>query len=234
MSSVIGSGFVDWSSLQNYQPEGNRTPTQDLGKDEFLTLLAVQMSNQDPLEPMQDSDFIAQMAQFSALEQMQQLNQSFGTQQAYTLIGKNIVATLDDNTQVAGTVTGVIKQNNTEYLQVGTYTVPLAKVEEIYDTGHEANSLVAQSGYLVGKHIEAEIPVDRTDIVTGESVTQSEKVSGVVEAVLVKNFTVYVKLKGTDGKEVPVSYITKITDTASASADGEEEEASGTESTEKA
>ncbi|MEO1172539.1 MAG: flagellar hook capping FlgD N-terminal domain-containing protein [Myxococcota bacterium] len=50
-------------------PEGGQ-----LGKDEFLTLLIEQISNQDPLEPMEDTEFIAQLAQFSALEQQMVTN----------------------------------------------------------------------------------------------------------------------------------------------------------------
>lgn len=46
----------------------------ELGKNEFMTLLVAQLSNQDPLEPVKDSDFIAQLATFSSLEELQDMN----------------------------------------------------------------------------------------------------------------------------------------------------------------
>lgn len=234
-TSINSNGFMTPSQVnaqqQIYQAE-DRTPKTELGKDEFLQLLAVQMSNQDPLEPMQDTDFIAQMAQFTSLEQMQQLNQSFGTQQAYTLIGKNVVGEMDDHTQVVGTVTGVMRQGKTDYLQIGTYKVPLANIKEIYDPGTDSNSLIAQSSHLVGKRVEASVPTDKTDLITGDTFTAEEKIEGVVESILVKNFTVYAQLKTATGesKEVPVAYITKITDSNGKTTEVKPEE--GTDSTE--
>jgi flagellar basal-body rod modification protein FlgD len=50
-----------------------------MGKDAFLQLLVNQIRNQDPLNPVDDKEFLAQMAQFSSLEQMQNLNESFNT-----------------------------------------------------------------------------------------------------------------------------------------------------------
>ena len=92
----------------------NRTSGSDLGMNEFLELLAVQLSNQDPLEPMEDTDFIAQMAQFSSLEAMTALTESFASTQAYSLVGKNVVAqaTVDGvKTEIYGQVAGTILQS---------------------------------------------------------------------------------------------------------------------------
>ena len=52
------------------------TRNNDLDKDAFLRLLTTQLANQDPLNPIEDREFIAQLAQFSSLEQMQNLNKS--------------------------------------------------------------------------------------------------------------------------------------------------------------
>jgi len=72
------SNSIDPSLLYSRVNTGNRsTPSNNLGKDAFLKILMTQLQNQDPLNPMEDKDFIAQMASFSSLEQMTNLNQTF-------------------------------------------------------------------------------------------------------------------------------------------------------------
>jgi flagellar basal-body rod modification protein FlgD len=84
VSSVLNT---EWGK-QVQSMTGNDT----LGKDEFLKLLITQLQHQDPTQPMEDKEFIAQLAEFSSLEQMQQLNASM-TGVSETLIENNGILT---------------------------------------------------------------------------------------------------------------------------------------------
>jgi flagellar basal-body rod modification protein FlgD len=62
--------------LSNYQAKTKQSGSSVLGKDDFLKILITQLQNQDPTNPMQDKEFISQMASFSSLEQMTNMNQT--------------------------------------------------------------------------------------------------------------------------------------------------------------
>ena len=98
----------------------------NLDKDAFLKLLIAELSNQDPMNPMEDKDFIAQLATFSSLEQMQKLNtanEKVGSSQAATqavgLIGRQIdFASTDSTSAVSGKVTSVVFVDGAPQLKV--------------------------------------------------------------------------------------------------------------------
>jgi flagellar basal-body rod modification protein FlgD len=100
--------------------------TEQLDRDAFLKLLITQMQNQDPLQPMDNTEFIAQLAQFSALEQTQQTNdnletlmQMVGISQAMGLLGKTVQALSSGGTVISGVVEGVQFDGTQAWLTVG-------------------------------------------------------------------------------------------------------------------
>lgn len=209
------NSLVDTSNL--------RKPTAELGQDAFLQILIAQLANQDPMEPMKDTDFIAQMAQFSALEQMQALNQSFINSQAYSMVGKTVVATTNiqgaDGEYVQTTLTGVVSGietvNGKPYLIVGDYLLEPASVSQVYESNQLGDSII-QGGLLVGKYVSAN-KVDENGKVT--------EITGKITKIIAKEGRVYAVIDGKE--EVPVSYITAIADepiTGSGGSEGDKTE----------
>lgn len=87
--------------------------SQELNKDDFLKILMTQLTHQDPTSPLEDKEFVAQMAQFSSLEQMTNMASSFSqmtntlmTGQAMGVLGKTVEVAVGDEV-VRGTATGI-------------------------------------------------------------------------------------------------------------------------------
>lgn len=138
-------------SKGNISNKGNKS--QEMGKDQFLSILITQLRHQDPLQPMQDREFIAQMAQFTSLEQLMNINtqltsmsQSLGT--ASSLIGKQITwmakeARTDELTWTkeptdktnlvmkSGIVESIVVRDGIQYAKVGDSEVVLSDILKI-------------------------------------------------------------------------------------------------------
>jgi flagellar basal-body rod modification protein FlgD len=104
-----------------------KSPQQDLGKDDFLKLLITQLQYQDPTAPMEDKEFIAQMAQFSTLEQMTsmatdfaRLTNLFSGNEATSALGKS-VELFEGEQLVQGTVKAVTRGDIPQILVNGNY-----------------------------------------------------------------------------------------------------------------
>lgn len=111
-----------------------RTPVQTLGQKDFLNLLVAQMSQQDPMNPQKDTEFIAQMAQFSALEQSKAMQQDMAALRASTLLGNTVTVTDEDaeNGQTVGIVDSVVMDDGVAALFIKGNRYSLDEILRVY------------------------------------------------------------------------------------------------------
>ena len=136
---------IDTSTYNSGSKMQTRTVSSELGKDDFLKLLTTQLQNQDPMNPMEDMDFIGQMAQFSSLEQMLNLGKSAETiannqnsnliTQAMLYLGTTVTAkTAEMEEAVTGVVEMVGFESGKPYLKVGNDAFTLSDIQLVSPT----------------------------------------------------------------------------------------------------
>lgn len=140
---------------------------EQMGKDQFLKLLMLQLSKQDPLSPVKNEEFIAQMAQFSALEQMKNVSKSVGTlgdvmtrMQSQNLLGKEIQYTTESSsTPRIGTVSKLqFEQDGKTTLFVGAQAVNLSDVMSVSTPAETKIETKIETKY----ETRTEIPKEKT------------------------------------------------------------------------
>ena len=125
--AVTGVNYSSAAAASTNTTSKTKT-SQDLGKDDFLNLLVTQLKYQDPMSPMEDKEFISQMAQFTSLEQMKNMNNSVQITQATSFIGKQVTWADSQGNEVSGVVKSVKIVNGEARVLVGDETLELKKI----------------------------------------------------------------------------------------------------------
>ncbi len=120
-----------------------RVPTKTLGQEDFLKLLVTKMSQQDPLNPKDETDFIAEMAQFTSLEQTKGLVNSMQTMQASSLLGRIVEVQPDNQETITGKVSAVIVEAGTPKVIVGENEYELGQIRVI--TPENTSTVIEQN-----------------------------------------------------------------------------------------
>ncbi len=146
------------SSSNNYlEVVGDVKSQAEMDKDAFINLLVTQMKYQDPLEPMDNSEMLAQLAQFSALEQMMNVAQASTKQLANGMIGKYVEYRYDNpDTGVSeyriGRVDYVKMSGDTPVIGIGKTEVTMDAIYQVYDNSNIQSNMTAFE--LLGKTVQ--------------------------------------------------------------------------------
>ena len=132
------SGATSAQSVAAEQEKSAR-PSSSMDKESFLQLLVAQMKYQDPLEPTSNTEYISQYAQFSELEQMQNLSGSMNLQRASGLVGQYAVVehvndATGNTTTVEGRVDYVTFENNKAFLSIDGALYPMDELTNVMDS----------------------------------------------------------------------------------------------------
>lgn len=135
--ATVENGKVVESASQSSLKNTSKTSNNGMDKDAFLQLLVAQMKYQDPLEPTSNTEYIAQYAQFSQVEQLQNMASSTDLARASSLVGKEVyiktTTSSGETKYVQGKVDYVVYENNKAYLSIEESLYSLDDLDTVVD-----------------------------------------------------------------------------------------------------
>ncbi|MBQ8147653.1 MAG: hypothetical protein IJ040_02555 [Lachnospiraceae bacterium] len=128
---------IDTSMAADLTKKTDKKENSALDKDAFLQLLVTQMQHQDPLQPTDNTEYMSQLAQFSEMEAMNNLNTKYSHTQAMNLVGEYVLLNTTDTSgnlkQVAGLVQYVTINNNQALLRVNDEYYSMDEFDSVVD-----------------------------------------------------------------------------------------------------
>lgn len=146
IQQVKDGRFVEDSSDASSSTTGSgkkKNVNNTMGQEQFLQLLVAQMQYQDPLEPTSNTEWVAQMATFSMVESLNNMQQAFDKQSANALVGKYVLINDGDNGYVKGKVDYITKQDGKTKLSVNDKLYDLDKLDTVADEEYYKGSVLA-------------------------------------------------------------------------------------------
>ncbi|GIN57825.1 flagellar hook assembly protein FlgD [Lederbergia ruris] len=197
-----------YSSVQNREV---KTENDRLGKDDFLKLLMAQLQNQDPMNPMEDNEFISQMATFSSLEQMTNMNNSIEK-----LVQLEIQSSLIDYSHFVGKE---VTWHNVTDEDEAIVTEGKGIVASVQFVGDSVKFILEDGTELFPANISQvnqpslESPFVQASHLIGKTITWEEEgieFEDIVQSITQKKGQLLLQMK--DGQEVKLNQLTKIQD----------------------
>ena len=146
-AAIVNDGNI--TNLGSSAAEKNTKKADSVDKEQFLNLLVTELKYQDPLEPMDNTQYVSQLATFSELEQMQNVAKTSEVSRATAMVGSLVrVETTNETTgavtEVTGKVDYVSVSGTNVKVSVNDTLYELSEVKEVYDADYA--DAVALSG----------------------------------------------------------------------------------------
>ncbi len=188
--------------------EASKSSVKNLTADTstFLKLLSAQLSHQDPLSPQEDTQFIAQLAQMSTLEEMQKIGSYMSSMQAYGLVGKYAYAESPDSetgdtNYYSGIIESIVSKNGIYYATIGDYFVETGNIVQIVDPKLlDTDTVLVEASNLIGKIVTA---------IYEKADGSKEEITGNVTGVAYNGMRIYASV---DGVKVAIENIISISE----------------------
>ena len=203
ISGVLSSADQIKKNYEQYKDQFVDKDKELISQQTFLKLLVAEMSNQDPLEPTSNTEFISQLAQFSSMQYMQDSSKYAMANYASSLVGKVVSASRMEGTDLViktGVVEKVVYRNNSYVLTINGEEFDLSKVTSIITDGASAGSSgttsadsladrIARASQMVGMY--AWVKTGQTDLAGNELFVQ-----GFIESIIVKEGEIKIVIGG--------------------------------------
>ena len=177
VSSVpLSSSEQIQSNYERYKDKFKDSTEELVNSDTFLALLVAEMTNQDPMEPTSNTEFVTQMAQFTSLTYNKDAAQYSKSNYASSLVGKTVTASKMDGSELVtrtGVVESVMKSGDNYTVKIDGVSFDISKISTIATTDTGSSSVSdALSGNSLGSLIA------NASLMIGMSATVNPKVSG--------------------------------------------------------
>ncbi|MDP6232086.1 MAG: flagellar hook capping FlgD N-terminal domain-containing protein [Nitrospinaceae bacterium] len=150
---VSSTSEIRYSSFETGEQIEYAPAKKMLDQDDFLKLLITQFSTQDPLDPVTDTAFISQMAEFTSLEnaketqsEISQLRQQNANQEAISMIGKQVDLVVGEDVNISGNVSEVLIDTDGPQLVVNGFPYGLDKVVAVKGKEGAADQAAQEGG----------------------------------------------------------------------------------------
>lgn len=179
------------SNYEKYKDKFKDSTEELVNSDTFLSLLVAEMTNQDPMEPTSNTEFVTQMAQFTSLTYNKDAAQYSKSNYASNLVGKTVTAQKMDGSELitkTGVVETVMKSGDNYTVKIDGVSFDISKVTSISETGSGSSSTGILGGNSLGSLIAS------ASMMIGMSATVNPAVnggsaldSGLIESIQVKD-----------------------------------------------